>query len=311
MVGGTENLQRLEESSSLRPQLRQVLERDWREFTKLEFYCDFILRGPRIRIVGNGGLADASQTAFAVAGRRSSTWGPGLPLSGAAERDSSPACRSGTPSAPLRSPAPWRHRWESVPSLRFIWTGRAILAPSATFYGRYSCPVREFRHYYVTEASFGHSDRWLRLLALRVVQSLFLDFKRSDDDELLHTLHPSIFSCRGLTTLYLGGCYIPAPPPGFTGLPNLTELRLRKVGFTEGARVLELLIATSPLLESLRLEYLSLPLSNGVYNQWIIRAPKLQSLTIDAIFDDEWQINDLPSLEEADIDCVGYSLTVI
>ncbi|KAK3121897.1 hypothetical protein QOZ80_8BG0662530 [Eleusine coracana subsp. coracana] len=201
----------------------------------------------------------------------------------------------------------WRHRWESVPSLRFIWTGRADPGAISDVLRRYSCPVREFRHYYVTEASFGHSDRWLRLLALRVVQSLFLDFKRSDDDELLHTLHPSIFSCRGLTTLYLGGCYIPAPPPGFTGLPNLTELRLRKVGFTEGARVLELLIATSPLLESLRLEYLSLPLSNGVYNQWIIRAPKLQSLTIDAIFDDEWQINDLPSLEEADIDCVGYS----
>ncbi|GJN03711.1 hypothetical protein PR202_ga21186 [Eleusine coracana subsp. coracana] len=256
--------------------------------------------GSRIRIVGNGGLADASPDAEAAHGGLDYLY-PEL-LSEILYR--LPLWDAVRTSALARA---WRHRWESAPSLRFIWTGRADPGAISDVLRRYSCPVREFRHYYVTEASFGHSDRWLRLLALRVVQSLFLDFEMSNDDELLHTLHPSIFSCRGLTTLDLGGCYIPAPPPGFTGLPNLTELRLRKVGFTEGARVLELLIATSPLLESLHLVSLSLPLSNGEYNQWVIQSPKLQSLTIDAIFDDEWQINDLPSLEEADIDCVGYS----
>lgn len=55
-----------------------------------------------------------------------------------------------------------------------------------------------------------------RLLALRGVQTLYLDFERSDE-ELVHTLHPSIFSCRGFTVLELRGCDIPPCPQASQG----------------------------------------------------------------------------------------------
>ncbi|TVU05602.1 hypothetical protein EJB05_48771, partial [Eragrostis curvula] len=171
---------------------------------------------------------------------------------------------------------------------------------------RYSCPVREFCYYYILEGSFGHSDCWLRLLAVKAVQSLYLQFERVRD-ELLHTLHPSIFSCRELTILHLRACKIPAAPPGLAGLPNLIRLDLNNVGFPEGARILEFLIATSPLLESLCMEFLLLPDSNDGHYHWVIQGPKLRSLSIDAVSDDNWQINDLPSLEEAEIECGEYS----
>ncbi|RLN07069.1 hypothetical protein C2845_PM11G04710 [Panicum miliaceum] len=132
---------------------------------------------------------------------------------------------------------PWRRRWQSVPSLKFEWDESANPGAVNDVLRIYSYPVREFRHSAVGEASFRHSDRWLRLLALKGVRTLQLDFHRSHSHGgLVHRLHPSISSCRELTFLYLGGCNIPATPPGFAGLPNLTYLYLNGVGFPEGAR---------------------------------------------------------------------------
>jgi hypothetical protein len=133
----------------------------------------------------------------------------------------------------------WRRRWESVPSLKFKWDESANPGAVTGVLRRYSYPVREFRHSAVGEASFRHSDRWIRLLELKGVQTLQLDFHRSHGGSV-HTLHPS----RELTFLYLRGCDIPTTAPGFTGPPNLTSLHLSYVGFPEGARELELLIAT-------------------------------------------------------------------
>jgi len=123
---------------------------------------------------------------------------------------------------------------------------RSHLRPPALLIPRPRVP-----HSAVREASFRDSDRWLRLLELKGVQILHLDFHRSHRGLVVPTLDPTIFSCRELTSLYLRGCDVPTTPPGFAGLPNLTSLRLSNVGFPEGARELQLLIATSPMLEAL------------------------------------------------------------
>jgi hypothetical protein len=165
----------------------------------------------------------------------------------------------------------WRRCWESVPFLHIKWPAGADPNTITSVLRRYSCPVREFCHSHIGEASFRHSDRWLRLLALRGVQTLNLDFERSDE-ESVHTLHPSIFSCRGLTVLKLRGGDIPTMPPGFAGFPNLTKLSLFNIGFPDGPRELEALIAATPLLEEMCLLFLEIPYSNG---EWEIQAPKL------------------------------------
>nr|CAB3483175.1 unnamed protein product [Digitaria exilis] len=203
----------------------------------------------------------------------------------------------------------WRRRWESAPSLRFWWQDGVDPNAISGVLRRYSCPVRDFRHWHIGEASFRHSDRWLRLLALRGVRTLKLEFERSESDEesIVHTLHPSIFSCRGLTVLELKGCDIPTMPPGFTGFPNLTDLRLFNVDLPDGPRELEVLIFVSPLLEKLCLLYLELPDSHDEYLQWEIQAPKLQYLLINQLTDYGWLINELPSLEEAELDVSIYS----
>ncbi|XP_052164989.1 uncharacterized protein LOC127781958 [Oryza glaberrima] len=120
-------------------------------------------------------------------------------------------------------------------------------------------------------------------------------------------LHSSIFSCCELTQLELADCYIPGLPTCFAGFPNLTSLRLSDVGFPDGAKGLEILLARSPLLKSLSLLMLLFPAKNGVYHQWVIQAPNLQNFFITGLYDDGWQIGDLTFLEEATVDWPLYS----
>ncbi|TVU05618.1 hypothetical protein EJB05_48787, partial [Eragrostis curvula] len=195
----------------------------------------------------------------------------------------------------------WRRRWESVPSLKFKWGEGADPGAITDVLQRYSCPVSEFRHSRVGKESFRHSKRWLRLLALKAVQHLSLDFEWSP--ELVHTLSRSIFSCRELTFLSIDNCIVPAMPPLFAGYPHLISLRLSCVCFPEGAWQLELLIAASPLLENLCLQQLQVPYSDDMPDPWVIEAPKLRHLVIIGFFDHGWQISDLPSLEDARINC--------
>ncbi|TVU05614.1 hypothetical protein EJB05_48783, partial [Eragrostis curvula] len=166
----------------------------------------------------------------------------------------------------------WRRRWESVPSLKFNWGEGADPGAIIDVLQRYSCPVSEFRHSRVGKASFRHSKRWLRLLARKEVQFLSLDFEMSPP-ALAHTLSRSIFSCRELTFLSLESCNVPAMPPGFAGFPHLTTLRLSYVGFPEGAREFELLIATSPLLEKLYLQLLRVAYFDDMHDPWLFRRP--------------------------------------
>jgi hypothetical protein len=67
-------------------------------------------------------------------------------------------------------------------------------------------------------------------------------------------IHPRIFACRELAALDLVGCDIPAPPPSFVELPNLTTLSLSIVRLPYGVRGLETLISSSPPLATLQLE---------------------------------------------------------
>ena len=96
-------------------------------------------------------------------------------------------------------------------------------------------------------------------------------------------------------------------PPGFSGFLTLTKLSLFNVGFPDGPRELEALIAASPLLEELWLLFIQVPDNNGEYLQWEIQAPKLRYLFIDQLLDYGWEISDLPSLEEADINVAMYN----
>lgn len=96
-------------------------------------------------------------------------------------------------------------------------------------------------------------------------------------------------------------------PPGFAGFLTLTKLSLFNVGFPDGPRELEALIAASPLLEELWLLFIQVPDNNGEYLQWEIQAPKLRYLFIDQLLDYGWEISDLPSLEEADINVAMYN----
>ncbi|KAL6644677.1 hypothetical protein ACP70R_016285 [Stipagrostis hirtigluma subsp. patula] len=202
----------------------------------------------------------------------------------------------------------WRHRWESVPGLRFLWgsSGAPPAAMGAVLL-RYACPVSDFCHSSISKEAFSHADEWLPSLAGMGVQSLNLQFWDYYGKHM-HTLHPSVFSCLELTHLTLNRCNLPAVPPGFAGFPNLTWLSLYNVGFPEHAgRVLEAMICMSPLLEMMELLEVWIP--GGDFDEWVIRAPNLRDLHIESYGDCWWQIGwELPSLQEAYVKIEDYSV---
>ncbi|KAM0919572.1 hypothetical protein ACQ4PT_008100 [Festuca glaucescens] len=202
----------------------------------------------------------------------------------------------------------WRRRWESVPYLVLHWPRGTPSAPIDAVLAHRTCPVSEFRHPYVPETEFRLSDLWLLRLASVGVQSLYLKFKWTESDWLslipqLHMLHSCIFSCLELAVLDLEGCDFPGLPSGFAGFPNLTTLSLSEVGFPRGLGGLEAMISSSSSLQRLRLENLRMP---DEYEQWVIHAPNLQRLLISSGFVYGLQIDDLPSLEEAEINLRDY-----
>jgi hypothetical protein len=202
----------------------------------------------------------------------------------------------------------WRRRWESVPYLALHWPLGTPSAPIETVLAHRTCSVGEFRHPYVTEAEFRLSDLWLLRLASVGVQSLYLKFQWLKTDGIfpipqLHMLNSCIFSCLELSVLDLQGCDFPGLPSRFSGFPNLTTLSLSDVGFPRGFRGLKVLISSSSSLQRLQLGNLRMP---AWYERWVIHAPNLQHLIISSEFDFGWQIDDLPSLEVADIKIIYY-----
>ncbi|KAK1603615.1 hypothetical protein QYE76_027288 [Lolium multiflorum] len=203
----------------------------------------------------------------------------------------------------------WRRRWESVPYPVLNWPRGTPSAPIDAVLAHRTCPVSEFRHQYVSELEFHLSDLWLLRLASLGVQSLHLKFKWLKADGIVriphfHMLHSHIFSCLELIVLDLESCDFPGLQYGFAGFPNLTTISFCNVRFPRGLSGLEALISSSSSLRRLRLENLRMP---NKYEQWVIHAPNLQSLLISSVFDYGWQVDYLPSLEEAEIKLRNYS----
>ncbi|KAM0848930.1 hypothetical protein ACQ4PT_054057 [Festuca glaucescens] len=203
----------------------------------------------------------------------------------------------------------WRRRWESVPYLVLRWPRGTPSASIDAVLAHRTCPVSEFRHPYIPEAEFRLSDLWLLRLASVGVQSLYLKFKWFEKADGIfmtphfHMLHSCIFSCLQLAVLDLVTCDFPGLPSGFAGFPNLTTLSLSEVGFPRGLGGLEAMISSSSSLQRLRLEDLRMPDED---EQWVIHAPNLQRLLISSEFDYGLQIDDLPALEEAEINLRDY-----
>uniref|UniRef100_J3MTM3 F-box/LRR-repeat protein 15/At3g58940/PEG3-like LRR domain-containing protein n=1 Tax=Oryza brachyantha TaxID=4533 RepID=J3MTM3_ORYBR len=159
-----------------------------------------------------------------------------------------------------------------------------------------------------TSEAFPHIDEWLPLLAAKGVQCLTLSFwDYTDVNVEYYTLHPAIFACAQLTSLHLERCFLPTAPEGFAGFPNLTTLNLVYVGLPEnGEKKLEAMIRMSPSLVSLELN--NVEVTDDDFDDWIIQAPNLERLTIISDIDYGWEIRELPSIQEANINSEDYSI---
>lgn len=197
----------------------------------------------------------------------------------------------------------WRRLWESAPGLALEWPDGTDTAVVDGVLSRYSGPVRSFV-FDLHQGLFWCADDWAPLLAAKGVQILELHFIHDSFPPSRHYMDASIFSCRELTSLELSGCEILAAPSGLAGFPKLTRLCLRRVGFpNNGVKGLEAMIAESPMLEVLFLDCVGYQ-ENQVEDeleQWVIQAPKLRHLTMYTEYDNGWQIEDLPSIEEVEI----------
>ncbi|CAO2173066.1 unnamed protein product [Urochloa humidicola] len=194
----------------------------------------------------------------------------------------------------------WCRLWESAPGLALEWrpdTDAAI--------ARYFGPVRSFE-FVLLQGSFWRAGHWVPLLAAKGVQVLKLHFRGHWSVGSQHCMGASIFSCRELTSLDLGDCEIPAAPPGLAGFPKLTSLCLWGVTFrANGVRGLEALIAESPMLEVVLIK-IGPWFPEKELEEWVIQAPNLRNLSIDSVYDYNWQIEYLPSVEEVDIMVHSY-----
>ncbi|KAG8047571.1 hypothetical protein GUJ93_ZPchr0008g13807 [Zizania palustris] len=158
----------------------------------------------------------------------------------------------------------WRRRWESTPGLCHLWSRGAHPAAIGAVLARYSCFVCEFCSRGIRREAFHFTDDWICLLAAKGVKSLTLSFWEYGVLNVgVPILHPAIFAC------------------------------------DNGGRELEAMIQMSPLLESLELD--NVELLDDEIDDWIIQTPNLRSLTIVSFTDDGWQIQELPSIQEAHI----------
>ncbi|KAF0900948.1 hypothetical protein E2562_037083 [Oryza meyeriana var. granulata] len=202
----------------------------------------------------------------------------------------------------------WSRRWESTPDLRHYWPRRSRPGAIGAALARYSCKVCQFCTWGIRSEAFPHIDEWLPLLAAKGVQCITLSFwDYSDVNVEYYTLHPAIFACGQLTSLHLERCFLPTAPEGFAGFPNLTMLSLVYVGLPEnGERKLEAIIRMSPSLVSLELN--NVEVTDDDFDSWIIQAPNLARLTIISDIDYGWEIQELPSIQEANINSEDYSI---
>ncbi|KAK3121895.1 hypothetical protein QOZ80_8BG0662510 [Eleusine coracana subsp. coracana] len=196
-----------------------------------------------------------------------------------------------------------RSLWESLPSVDLTSSFGIVPANVDSLLLRRSAPVRTFSLVAYDGSWFVDAlHDWLLYLSRNGVRNLNLWFPWNK-----FRLHSSLFSCRELTSLNLNSCRHPPTPLGFAGFPCLKTLNLHNVVIPEhGGRHLEALIGESPLMEKVELMRVEL-IGDDPDEEWLIRGPNLQELTIVSDFPYGGSTEDLPRLKEAGLFGPNYA----
>ncbi|CAN6167119.1 unnamed protein product [Urochloa humidicola] len=196
----------------------------------------------------------------------------------------------------------WRRRWESLPALSLSFLDLPDTPPEVVdsvlvrYTGRIPC--FSFQLYGLC---VDRLHDWLLALSRRGIESIRLE------SSFNFRLHSCIFSCVHLVFLEVHECRIPPLPEGFAGFPVLKELKLVCVLLPTngGSQLLEAIIGGSPLLGVLELCCVEIPGQEVC----VIASPNLHSLQIISGIDVgyNWEIGELPCLEDATIDLEFYA----
>ncbi|KAL5704908.1 hypothetical protein ACHQM5_023270 [Ranunculus cassubicifolius] len=144
----------------------------------------------------------------------------------------------------------WRCRWMLIPDLVFdarsvppLGQGNRITKPLDFInhvFLLHNENVSQFEISNYLDRYYPDVDRWLHLLARKLVMKLVLEFRSGN----LYKISSSLFACQNLRVLKLRGCILFMPSYA-KGLPSLVDLELRRVTFTE--ETIASLVANSPL----------------------------------------------------------------
>ncbi|CAK9157354.1 unnamed protein product [Ilex paraguariensis] len=177
----------------------------------------------------------------------------------------------------------WRYRWATLTQLVFDDKCVSLSNDSANAENNLVKFVTRFLflhdgpiHQFALSTSFSHSspdiDQWLLFLSRKDIKELILELGEGE----WFRAPSCLFSCRKLTRLELVRCELD-PPLSFKGFLCLRYLNLQQV--LVAPDVIESLISSCPLLESLTLSYFdSLALT--------VRAPNLKYLILEGEFKD-------------------------
>ncbi|KNA10132.1 hypothetical protein SOVF_147270 [Spinacia oleracea] len=177
----------------------------------------------------------------------------------------------------------WRYRWANLPQLIFCdkcvgpSTDKSMVENRLIKFITHALllhngPIHKFKICTSILQSCPDIDQWLLFLSRNVVRELTLEL---GDGEWFR-VPACLFSCKKLTLLELCRCELD-PPPSFRGFSSLRTLTLNQVLVTP--EVIENLISSCPLLESLTLSYYDgLDLN--------IDAPNLKCLHLEGVFKD-------------------------
>lgn len=177
----------------------------------------------------------------------------------------------------------WRYKWATLTQLVFddkcvsLSQDRALVENKLVnfvtrFLFLHDGPIHKFTLSTSYLQSSPDIDQWLLFLSRKDIKELVLDLGEGE----WFRAPSCIFSCRKLSRLELVRCELD-PPPDFRGFLCLKYLNLQQV--LVATDVVENLISSCPLLESLTLSYFdSLALT--------VRAPNLKYLILEGEFKD-------------------------
>ncbi|KAK3015411.1 hypothetical protein RJ639_007483 [Escallonia herrerae] len=177
----------------------------------------------------------------------------------------------------------WRYKWATITQLAF---DDKCVTPShdravaeinlvkfvSRFLFLHDGPIHKFTLSTSYLQNTPEIDQWLLFLSRKDIKELVLEFGEGE----LFRVPSCLFTCRTLARLELVRCEFD-PPPTFRGFLSLKYLNLQQV--LVAPEVVESLISSCPLLESLTLSYSdSLALT--------VRAPNLKYLILEGEFKD-------------------------